>query len=511
MEKEGLSTSQKKEGHLAQDLRSARRCIEGALSPIPEEGKTAQYLRMDLDFDKAASRLKKEQKARVDKEKQRREREKRVKEEADRKNAELEELAKERRAEQAQREAEEEERQRIERERIETTTGGVDWSETYRAVALTRPEWAQGDRVTLPVSALNGLQFKGAMDLNGLLTFELTTPQGGKTHSGVVEFVAEDGTIGLPHKVLSSLGAVVDADETLEGGFATRVTARFVRLPKGTFVRLQPHSAAFSESVMRMGGSAVPVYDSERGKWVLPGLEGVLHSALQPLCCLSVGDLVAVPHGGEIYDMTVLQIEPAAPANAVGLIDTDIQVEIAPSKVEEEALRRNELEQERKEAHQQLLADKASRTARAVQVCELAVNARAREPVQCDPCPFLLRLADWLFHARDDGTRPQERQEAARARLREEPAADQEGVITLAIRLPDGQRMLRRTFRTAPLQELFDYLDAQALVHSCQYTLCTTFPRRVMTREEAEAPLEQLGLTLPQESLVVEAVSSPSR
>jgi uncharacterized protein (DUF2384 family) len=79
--------------------------------------------------------------------------------------------------------------------------------------------------------------------------------------------------------------------------------------------------------------------------------------------------------------MTVLQIEPAAPANAVGLIDTDIQVEIAPSRVEEEALQRNELEQEREEAHQQLLADKASRTARAVQVCVLAADVRVREPV----------------------------------------------------------------------------------------------------------------------------------
>ena len=78
---------------------------------------------MDLEFDKAASRLKKEQKARVDKEKQRREREKRIKEEADKKNAELEELARERRAEQAKKEAEEAERQRIEREHIETTTG----------------------------------------------------------------------------------------------------------------------------------------------------------------------------------------------------------------------------------------------------------------------------------------------------------------------------------------------------------------------------------------------------
>jgi hypothetical protein len=32
---------------------------------------------------------------------------------------------------------------------------------------------------------------------------------------------------------------------------------------------------------IRWQGPAVPVYDSERGKWVLPGVEGVLHAALQ--------------------------------------------------------------------------------------------------------------------------------------------------------------------------------------------------------------------------------------
>ena len=63
-----------------------------------------------------------------------------------------------RRAEQAQKEAEEAERQRVEREHIENTTGGVDYSEHFRAVALSRPEWKDGDRITLPVSALETLQ-----------------------------------------------------------------------------------------------------------------------------------------------------------------------------------------------------------------------------------------------------------------------------------------------------------------------------------------------------------------
>ena len=47
---------------------------------------------MDLEFDKAASRLQKEQKARVDRERLRREKEAKAKQEADARNAELQQV-----------------------------------------------------------------------------------------------------------------------------------------------------------------------------------------------------------------------------------------------------------------------------------------------------------------------------------------------------------------------------------------------------------------------------------
>ena len=57
-----------------------------------------------------------------------------------------------------------------------------------------------------------------------------------------------------------------------------------MRLEKGRSVILRPRTSAFSEAMAALQGPSVPVYDSERGKWVLPGVEGVLHAALQPLC-----------------------------------------------------------------------------------------------------------------------------------------------------------------------------------------------------------------------------------
>lgn len=173
-----------------------------------------------------------------------------------------------------------------------------------------------------------------------------------------------------PLQVASCLAAVTNGDETPEGGYNTRVTATYVRLEKGTFVSLQPRtrcdniiyprfhlfhvfqqlrdltrSRDFATAMMDVRGSSVPVYDSARGKWVLPGLEGILHQALQPLCALTTGDTVRVSHAGSSFDLDVVQLEPAS---QVSLIDTDIQVEINPSK--------EEVDQMEKEKHEEAAA-----------------------------------------------------------------------------------------------------------------------------------------------------------
>ncbi len=127
-------------------------------------------------------------------------------------------------------------------------------------------------------------------------------------------------------QVATCLAAVTGHDETPEGGYNTRVKATYVRLDKGKFVCLQPRTRDFARAMSSVRGSAVPVFDSERGKWVLPGLEGVLHQALQPLCALTLGDTVRVEHAGGVFELDVVQLEPA---QQVSLIDTDIQVCLA--------------------------------------------------------------------------------------------------------------------------------------------------------------------------------------
>jgi Ubiquitin fusion degradation protein UFD1 len=68
------------------------------------------------------------------------------------------------------------------------------------------PSKGDGDKITLPTSALQALTSQDATGLGPML-FELSIPAKGAdqsprvTHGGVLEFVAAEGTVGLPLKV----------------------------------------------------------------------------------------------------------------------------------------------------------------------------------------------------------------------------------------------------------------------------------------------------------------------
>ncbi|GLE10004.1 hypothetical protein PINS_up021978, partial [Pythium insidiosum] len=150
------------------------------------------------------------------------------------------------------------------------------------------PTAGDGDKITLPVSALEELNPQGAFDL-GVFTFELSAAAGNaKTHAGVLEFVAEEGTVGLPPKVAASLfrgGVVPDA-----------IQVRFVRLEKG-----QAHTT------------------------------------------LSVGDTLFVRHGRETFEVVVVELQPEP---SVNILNTDLEVALLPS---ESAMKAKEAERRRAE------------------------------------------------------------------------------------------------------------------------------------------------------------------
>lgn len=116
-----------------------------------------------------------------------------------------------------------------------------------------RKEIEDGGKIILPTSALEDLSqdmdrfshpFFGGISHSGNqfhgpapMLFEISTERGKRSFCGVEEFTAEEGTIVLPSWVLHNLGASEGA----------QVQVRRVNLPKGTYVKLQPHTAEFLE------------------------------------------------------------------------------------------------------------------------------------------------------------------------------------------------------------------------------------------------------------------------
>ncbi len=126
-------------------------------------------------------------------------------------------------------------------------------------------------QITLPPSVLETLTRQDALS-KGPLLFNL---QYGEitTHSGVLEFVAEEGTVGLPRKVRRCLRLDGDSQKG-------DVVVKYVRLPKATYVHVVPASAGLSQ---------------------LFELRATLEQNLRLHATITVGDLIEVWYRGQSF------------------------------------------------------------------------------------------------------------------------------------------------------------------------------------------------------------------
>ncbi|KAJ0399229.1 hypothetical protein ATCC90586_007596 [Pythium insidiosum] len=246
---------------------------------------------MEMDLNARSAKWKREQ----DKAKERARRQKQTealkRAAAEKAQRELEELQTLKRLERL-REQERREQEALEEQRL---TGGIKYLRQLRPTPTT----GDGDKITLPVSALEELNPQNAFDL-GVFTFELSAA-GSRTHAGVLEFVAEEGTVGLPPKVAASLFP--------RGAVPETVQVRFVRLEKGKFVSLQPRGDGFGAREIDM--------------------KKILERSLKAHTTLSVGDSLFVRHGRETFDVAVVALQPEP---AVNILNTDLEVALLPSE-----------------------------------------------------------------------------------------------------------------------------------------------------------------------------------
>jgi len=179
--------------------------------------------------------------------------------------------------------------------------GGVPgrFDHQYQAFPVSfigKEELEKGNKIILPQSALDHL---ARLQISYPMLFEITNPSTSRrTHCGVQEFIAEEGTCYLPYWMLCNL--------LLQEGDLVRVTN--TSLPKGSFVKLQPVSSDFLD---------------------IHNPRAVLENSFRNFATLTVGDCIVIDYNQKKFEIEIVECKPA---NAISIIEADVNVDFAPPK-----------------------------------------------------------------------------------------------------------------------------------------------------------------------------------
>lgn len=174
---------------------------------------------------------------------------------------------------------------------------GTSFEQTYRcypASFIDKPQIENGDKIIMPPSALDRL---ASLHIDYPMLFELRNASIDRvSHCGVLEFIAEEGMIYMPYWMMENL--------LLQEGDIVRV--KNVALPKGTYVKLQPHTKDFLD---------------------ISNPKAILETTLRNFSCLTKGDSIMVAYNNKKYYIDIVE---AKPSHAISIIETDCEVDFAP-------------------------------------------------------------------------------------------------------------------------------------------------------------------------------------
>eukprot|EP01134_Creolimax_fragrantissima_P007956 CFRG7956T1 len=163
---------------------------------------------------------------------------------------------------------------------------------TYSSDKVTELE--HGGKVILPPSALDTLS---RMEVQWPVLFEVTSPASSRiTHTGVLEFNADEGRMYMPSWMMNSMA--------VEQG--SLLTVKNVALKPGTFAKFEPQNVEFLD---------------------ISNPRAVLENILRGFACLSEGDVIALHYNNKVYELRVVETKPQ---RGISIIECDLNVDFAP-------------------------------------------------------------------------------------------------------------------------------------------------------------------------------------
>ena len=177
--------------------------------------------------------------------------------------------------------------------------GQQNFSQRYHAVPVAAADKTDtkvleaGGKIMLPPSALRQLS---QLEIAYPMLFEITNHSNGrKLHCGVLEFIANEGSVLMPHWMMQNLG--------VEHGDLVKVES--ATLPKGTYVKLRPQSKSFID---------------------IANPKAVLENTLRSFSALTRGSTIRIHYNQRQYDIDVVDIRPRD-HGAISIVDTDVNVD----------------------------------------------------------------------------------------------------------------------------------------------------------------------------------------
>ncbi|EIE23851.1 UFD1-domain-containing protein [Coccomyxa subellipsoidea C-169] len=175
--------------------------------------------------------------------------------------------------------------------------GGGSFQAHYRCYPVSfmdKPEAETGNKIFLPSSALDRL---ASLHIEYPMLFKVESRGNGRsTHCGVLEFSADEGLVYMPYWMMQNL--------LVEEGSV--VTVSSATLPKGSYVKLQPHTSDFLD---------------------ISNPKAVLEMTLRNFSCLTKGDCICLHYNNKKYYIDIIE---AKPEDAISVIETDCEVDFAP-------------------------------------------------------------------------------------------------------------------------------------------------------------------------------------
>lgn len=154
-----------------------------------------------------------------------------------------------------------------------------------------------GGKIFLPPLALARLTM---LHIRYPMLFEITNDiDQSTTHTGVLEFTAEEGRVYLPQWAMETIHALL--------GQLVRITS--CDLPLGSFVKIQPQLVDFLD---------------------ISDPKAVLENALRNFSCLLINDVIQIHYNDTVYGIRVLEGRPESTMHGICVVETDLETEFAP-------------------------------------------------------------------------------------------------------------------------------------------------------------------------------------